>query len=182
MKPRQLFPLLLLLLMTGCRSGRTLTEQTRCLSAKMQLTMPVQGKRVSIGGTVKLIHAERIRFSFVMPLVRSEVARLDLTPDSLFFIDRRNRTYLQAACSEASELLPTGFNFAQLEQLIRTAASRSPRKATLRGEQLCIAALAKSRIKLSGFSGDEFSLPPAQLSARYTRINWTVFRSQWMQP
>ena len=49
-----------------------------------------------MNGTMKLVSGERMQLSLLMPILRSEVARLEITPDDVLVVDRMGKRYVQA--------------------------------------------------------------------------------------
>lgn len=169
--------LLLLLLtvvcLTGCRTTRP-TGAGRAgtsgyLSSKVQLTVPHKDAVLTVNGTMKLKSGERMQLSFLMPILRTEVARMEVTPDEILLVDRMGKRYVRATRRELKALLPRKADFAHLEKLLYEA-SKPGGKRTLTGKELGIPSMEKGRIELSNFSDREFSLSPTELSQRYKRV------------
>ena len=59
--------------------------------------MPVKDALFSVDGTLKLHRGERIQLSFLMPILRSEVARMEVTPDEVLLVDRMGKRYVRAS-------------------------------------------------------------------------------------
>ena len=57
-----------------------------------------------------------------MPILRTEIARIDLTPDEILLVDRMGRRYVQASRKELKSMLPKKATFARLEKLLYEAA------------------------------------------------------------
>ena len=79
----RMLPLLLLLTLvvglSGCKTSRKVTSslgEPRFLSSKVQLTIPNKGGTITVNGTMKLVSGERMQLSLLLPILRSEVARL----------------------------------------------------------------------------------------------------------
>ena len=162
----RMLPLLLLLTLvvglSGCKTSRKVTSslgEPRFLSSKVQLTIPNKGGTITVNGTMKLVSGERMQLSLLMPILRSEVARLEITPDDVLVVDRMGKRYVQA-------------DFAHLEKMLFEAAKPGG-KASLTGKELGIPSLEKGKIVLTDFSDKEISLTPTQVSSRYTKVEWT---------
>lgn len=164
--------LALLVLLAGCRSSRqaegTSLRQTY-LSSKVKLTIPNKGGTMTVNGTMRLKSGERMQLSLLMPILRTEVVRLDVTPDEVILIDRMGKRYVQATRKELKPFLPRKFDFAHLEKLLY-AASLPGGKSALTAGELGLAGLDKARIELYGFSDKEFELTPTQVSSKYNRV------------
>ena len=101
-----LYLLLLMVGLAGCRSskqaaGIAVPETAHYLSSRLQLTIP-SGTNGSIttGGTMKMKGGERVQLSILMPILRTEIARLEITPDEILLVDRMNKRYVRASRSE----------------------------------------------------------------------------------
>ncbi|WP_299991801.1 DUF4292 domain-containing protein [uncultured Bacteroides sp.] len=180
-------PLLLLLSLliglSGCKTPRKTVSswgEPRYLSSKVQLTVPNKGGSITVNGTMKLISAERVQFSFLMPILRSEVARLEITPDDILLVDRMGKRYVQASRKELKGILPKKADFAHLEKMLFDA-SRPGAKNYLTGKDLGIPSLEKGKIVLSDFSDKEITLKPPQLSSRYVKVEWTELLEMLMK-
>ena len=175
----RILPFLLLLSLvlglSGCKTSRRMTSSTgepRYLSSKVQLTIPNKGGTVTVNGTMKLVSGERMQLSFLMPILRSEIARLEITPNDVLVVDRMGKRYVQATRKELKDILPRKADFAYLEKILFDAAKPGG-KATLTGKELGIPSLEKGKIVLTDFSNKEISLTPTQVSSRYTKVEWT---------
>lgn len=175
----RILPLLLLLSLvvglSGCKTSRKATSslgESRYLSSKVQLTIPTKDGSITVSGTMKLISGERMQLSFLMPIIRSEIARLEITPDDVLVIDRMGKRYVQASRKELKDILPKKADFAHLEKMLFDA-SKPGGKTSLTGKELGIPSLEKGKIVLTDFSNKEISLTPTQVSSRYTKVEWT---------
>lgn len=165
--------LLLVIGLSGCKTTRqtssSLPKGGGYLSSKVQLTIPNKDAVFTVNGTMKLKSGERMQLSFLMPILRSEVARLEVTPDEILLIDRMGKRYVQTTRKELKHILPKKADFAHLEKLLY-AASRPNGKKVLTGEELGIPSMKKGKIELSNFSDKEFSISPTEVSAKYKRV------------
>lgn len=116
---------------------------------------------------MKLISGERVQLSFQMPIIRTEVARMEVTPDEILLVDRMGKRYVQATRKEL--MLPKKADFAHLEKILFDA-SKPGGKKILTGKELGIPSLEKGKIELSNFSTNSFSLTPTQISSKYTKV------------
>ena len=76
------FMLFILCCLAGCKTTRKaetskFPESTRYLSSKVRLTVPTKDAVFTVNGTMKLISGERMQLSFLMPIIRTEVARME---------------------------------------------------------------------------------------------------------
>lgn len=170
-----LLMLFLLCGLAGCKTARKAGKSAqpatavRYLSSKARLAVPTKDAVLTVNGTMKLVSNERMQLSFQMPILRTEVARMDVTPEEVLLVDRMGKRYVRATLQELKDVLPKKADFARLEKLLFDAA-RPGGKRELTGKELGIPALEKGRIELSDFSDAPFSLTPTELSARYTQV------------
>ncbi len=160
-------------LLVGCKSSKLPVEKEKpadCLSAKVELVVPTKDALFTVNGTLKMIGGERVQLSFLMPILRSEVARVEVTPNELLLVDRMGHRYVRTNRDELKGMLPKDATFDKLEKLIKEAAQPNGRR-TLTGSELGIPSLNKGKITLSDFSTAPFTLTPTQLSDRYTQVS-----------
>lgn len=96
--------------LAGCKTSRqassSLTKDSGYLSSKVQLTVPHKDATLTVNGTMKLKSGERMQISFLMPIIRTEVARMEVTPDDILLVDRMGKRYVQATRKELKDILP----------------------------------------------------------------------------
>ena len=103
--------LLIAVVLAGCKSSKHLTTTVpevtapSYLASKLQLTIPSKNGSMSVGGTMKMKSHERVQISLLMPIIRTEVARIEVTPSELLFVDRMNKRFVRATKSELKEIL-----------------------------------------------------------------------------
>lgn len=78
-----------------------------------------------------------------MPILRTEIARLEITPDEILLVDRMNKRYVRASRSELNDILPKEARFSKLEKLLLDA-SLPEGKSELSGKELGIPSLEKA--------------------------------------
>ena len=142
-----------------------------CLAARMQLSLTdEEGKPVTVGGQLKLLRGERVRLSFIMPVLRTEMVRVEITPADMLVVDRKHREYVRATPQDLKQLSAEAISFASLEQTLLNAATSG--EAFLTGRELGLPSLEKVTIRLYDFSTREFTLPSTSLSDKYRPIPW----------
>ena len=173
---RNVFYLLLLVVMlAGCKSTKNITSSVPVaepcyLSSKLQLTIPSGSDgSITTGGTMKMKGGERVQLSILMPILRTEIARLEITPDEVLLIDRMNKRYVRASRKELDDILPKDARFSKLEKLL-LSASRPEGKAELSGKELGIPSLERAKVRLYDFSSKEFAMTPTEISVRYNKV------------
>lgn len=97
-------------MLAGCKSSKHLaTSETKTstkaptssyLASKLQLTIPGKKGSMSVGGTMKMKTHERVQISLLMPILRTEVARIEVTPDEVLLVDRMNKRFVRATKAE----------------------------------------------------------------------------------
>ena len=109
-KQSYLLPLLLMVvLLAGCKTSKvvkTTPVEPAYLSSKLQLTVPNKNGSMTVSGSMKMKSGERIQLSVLMPVFRSEVMRMEVTPDEVLLIDRMNKRYVRATRDELKGILP----------------------------------------------------------------------------
>lgn len=161
---------LLVLSVAACRTLHRESAPVTCLASKVELTVPLRSGPVSLGGSLKMRSGERILLSVLMPVFRTEVGRLEITPDTILLVDRLNRRYVQVSREAVQPYLPDGVSFQTLEKLLLKAAEPDGRRE-LSGRELGIPSLEEASLRLYDFSHTPFELPPTGLSARYQPVS-----------
>ena len=170
--------LLVVLVLAGCKSSKHLaTSETKTstkaptssyLASKLQLTIPGKKGSMSVGGTMKMKSRERVQISLLMPILRTELARIEVTPTEVLFVDRMNKRFVRATKNELKEIL--SIEFSQLEKLL-TDASKPGGKTELSGKDLGIPKLEKAKVQLYDFSTKELSITPTEVTSRYRQVS-----------
>ena len=173
---RIVYVLLVVVVLAGCKSSKRLvTSETKApvssyLASKLQLTIPdKKGGSLSVGGTMRMKTHERVQISLLMPILRTEVARIEVTPEEVLLVDRMNRRFVRASKEELKGILPKNAEFSRLEKIL-TDASLPGGKAELTGKDIGISSLEKAKVQLYEFSTKEFSMTPTELSSKYRQV------------
>ncbi len=167
--------LMAVLTLAGCRSSRNAEKgsadimHSEYLLSKLELTIPHKDAVFTVGGTMKLKRKEMIQFSLLMPILRTEVARVQVTPDELLIVDRMNRRFVRAGDSELRYAVVAGFTYEKLEKLLRRLAKDGKSKS-ITGEDLGLTKLKKAKVEFYDFSTDPVSISPLELSSRYKQV------------
>lgn len=74
-------------------------------------------KVLSIDGQVRIIKDECIQVSIKMPLLGSELMRMQITPERVTIIDRYNKQYLTESIADFKQYYPVDFDYYDLEAL-----------------------------------------------------------------
>lgn len=165
----------LLVCLAGCKTSRRgelgFSKESTCLSSKVKLTVPSKQSVLTVNGTLKLVRGERMQISFLMPILRTEVARIEVTPDDLLLVDRMGKRYVHATRKELKDVLPRKATFAHLEKLLFAAATPEG-KTVITAEQLGIPSIEGGKIEFSDFSTRPIELTPTTLSSKYQEVEW----------
>ena len=164
---------LLLVGITGCKTSKQAVgenaEENAYLSSKVQVTIPHGEAVYSVNGTMKLKQGEIVQVSFLMPILRSEVARIEVTPENILMVDRINHRYVRTTKEELKDRLPRRWTYNRLEDLIYEA-SKPDGKKSISGEEFGLAKLQKAKVELSDFTTGENNVKPTTLSSRYEQV------------
>ena len=173
---RIVYLLLVVVVLAGCKSSKRLvTSETKApvssyLASKLQLTIPdKKGGSLSIGGTMRMKTHERVQISLLMPILRTEVARIEVTPDEVLLVDRMNKRFVRATKAELKNVLSKNVEFSRLEKILMDA-SLPGGKTELTGKDIGIPSLEKAKVQLYEFSTQEFSMTPTELTSKYNQI------------
>lgn len=172
---RVAYLLLIVVLLAGCKSSKhAIVPEAKpivpsYLASKLQLTIPGKNGSMTVGGTMKMKSSERVQISLLMPILRTEVVRIEVTPDEILLVDRMNKRFVRATKEELKDILPKNAQFAHLEKLLNEA-SLPGGKTELTGKDLGIASMEKAKLELYEFSTKEFSMIPTELTNRYTQV------------
>lgn len=128
---------LIMLLFTGCKSSKTtgsleqkeINSEKSCFSellanypgydsfsAKISLSLATSSGTVSTKANVRMIRDKVLQIS-VQPFAGIEIARIRVTPDSLFAVDRINGYYVAESLADYRKSLPVDINLVSLQAL-----------------------------------------------------------------
>lgn len=85
--------------------------------ASGDFTLQMGSKDITVPAKLSMRKDECIRIQLLMPILRSELARLEFTPDYVLLVDRYHKEYIKAAYSEVSFLANNGISFYSLQAL-----------------------------------------------------------------
>ncbi len=165
--------------LVGCKTSKqtvktttqTVTQKPASyLSSRIQLTLPEEVGGQELNGNMRMKSGELIQFSILMPILRSEILRLEITPDKVMMIDRMNRRYVSATKDELVRIFKQNVEFSQLEELL-VKASQNKGKVTYTGEELGFAPFGDATISFSNFSDKPLDLEPTTVSDRFKKIS-----------
>lgn len=85
--------------------------------ADMKFTAQMGSRDISVPGTLRMRKDEVIRLQLSIPLIGSEVGRLEFTPDYVLVIDRMHKQYIKGDYNQIDFLRDNGLNFYSLQAL-----------------------------------------------------------------
>ena len=74
-------------------------------------------KKISCDGVLRMRKDQIIRLQLLIPFIRTEVARIDFTPDYVLLVDRYHKEYIKTDYSKVSFLADNGISFYSLQAL-----------------------------------------------------------------
>lgn len=85
--------------------------------AKMDFGINVGGKTVSLPATLRMRKDDAVRIQLLMPVLGSEVGRLEFTPDYVLIVDRIHHKYVKEDYNKVDFLSSRGIGFSNLQSL-----------------------------------------------------------------
>ncbi len=176
---KYLFLLIVMVALWGCKSSQKtiLTTPTapvvvapQYLSSRLQLTLPEKVGGQELNGTMKMKQGELIQISLLMPILRTEILRLEVMPEQMLLIDRMNRRYVVANGDDMKRIFRGQFSFGELETML-TDASKAGGSTLIKGADLGLTPFGDAEIKLFDFSAAPLQLEASKLSDRYKQIS-----------
>lgn len=89
----------------------------RNLVADLSFTLNNGSKNISVPGILRMRKDEVVRIQLLVPIIRSEVGRIEFTKNYVLFIDRMHKQYVKASYNEVAFLKDNGINFYTLQAL-----------------------------------------------------------------
>ena len=83
----------------------------------MNFDINVNGKELSVPGSVHMRKDEVVRIQLFIPLLGTEIGRLEFTPEYVLVIDRLHKEYVQADYNQLEFLKNNGLNFYSMQSL-----------------------------------------------------------------
>lgn len=87
------------------------------LVSDLSFTLNTGSRNISVPGILHMRKDEVIRIQLLIPLIRSEVGRIEFTKDYVLFIDRMHKQYVKASYNDVAFLKGNGINFYSLQAL-----------------------------------------------------------------
>lgn len=83
----------------------------------LKLNIKANGRDISAPGSLHMRKNQVIRIQVFIPILGTEVGRLEFTPDYVLLIDRLHKEYIQASYHQLDFLKNNGLNFYSLQSL-----------------------------------------------------------------
>ena len=90
---------------------------TKNIVGNATLEIKAAGKDISLPGALRMRKDEVIRLQLFIPLLGTEVGRLEFTPNYVLIIDRLHKEYIKADYTQVDFLKRQGINFYSLQAL-----------------------------------------------------------------
>lgn len=87
------------------------------VTGNMTLRLQARGKDISAPGALRMRRGKIIRLQVFVPLLGSELGRIDFTPDHVLVVDRMHKEYIKADYNQLDFLQRNGLNYYSLEAL-----------------------------------------------------------------
>lgn len=87
------------------------------LVAGIDFTLERNGSKISVPGILRMRKDNVIRLQLLIPFVRTEVGRMEFTPEGVLFVDRLHHQYVKASYAEVDFLRDNGITFYSLQAL-----------------------------------------------------------------
>ncbi|MCR5076451.1 MAG: DUF4292 domain-containing protein [Prevotella sp.] len=89
----------------------------RNLVSNLTFTLSDGHKDITVPGILHMRKDEVIRLQLLIPIIRSEVGRIEFAKDYVLFIDRIHKQYVKASYNDVAFLRDNGINFYSLQAL-----------------------------------------------------------------
>jgi len=87
------------------------------ITGSMSFSLNTGNKSINLPGSIKMRKNKVIRLQLFIPLLGTEVGRLEFTPDYVLVVDRLHREYIKGDYSQIDFLKANGLNFYSLQAL-----------------------------------------------------------------
>lgn len=87
------------------------------LVSNLTVDIELDGSHIQAPGMLRMRKDEVIRLQLLVPILRTEVGRVEFTPDYVLFVDRLHKQYVKASYNEVGFLQDNGITFYSLQSL-----------------------------------------------------------------
>ncbi len=177
---RIIYFLLMIILVTGCKTSKQSTSKTlvetkkttQYIASKLQISIP--NTSMTVNGTMKMKTNDRIQLNVLMPILRTEMYRIEFTPNEVIVIDRGNKQYIKTSFTELSSLVSTKISFETVQKLL-LEASKPDGKKELTTSDLGLPYIKGAKVRLYDFTDKEFAIEPTTISDKYQQVTLNDF-------
>ncbi len=90
---------------------------TKNIVGGMSFRLQTSSKKIDVSGKLSMRRDQVIRLQLFLPIIGTEVGRLEFTPDRVLLIDRLHKEYVEAGYDKVSFLSENGITFYSLQAL-----------------------------------------------------------------
>lgn len=90
---------------------------TKNIVGGMSFRLQTSSKKIDVSGKLSMRRDQVIRLQLFLPIIGTEVGRLEFTPDHVLLIDRLHKEYVEAGYDKVSFLSENGITFYSLQAL-----------------------------------------------------------------
>ena len=119
------------------------------LVSNLTFTLNDGRKDITVPGILRMRKDEVIRLQLLIPILRSEVGRIEFAKDYVLFIDRIHKQYVKASYDEVGFLRDNGVNFYSLQSLFWNQVF-IPRQQKVSEADLSQFAVDESKVQTEG--------------------------------
>lgn len=171
---RTLLILSLLIVVTGCSSlrefGNNRLTRGINLSSKIKVTIPVSGTNISVNGVARMVGGEMIQVSVLMPILRTELARPELTPKGIVLVNRMDKQFAKYDYDEINRNFGVKTSYSKIESAIIAAAVTAGGSKLLSGKDIGLPKDKGTKIEFYDISFNGIKLNPFEPTNRYREI------------
>ena len=92
-------------------------QNTKNIVGNVSLTINSDGKEINVPGSLHMRKDEVIRLQAFIPILGSELGRIEFTPDRVLLIDRMHKEYVEGTYDQMSFLKANGLSFYSLQSM-----------------------------------------------------------------
>lgn len=86
-------------------------------SSRIKMTLPTGKSEITLNGYLKMQRDELIQISLLIPILRTEAVRIEISPDRILMIDRINKRYADTEIEELQRVFGPYLDFNALQAL-----------------------------------------------------------------
>ncbi len=93
-------------------------QTAETLTARLGVNVNMGGKSVSCNGILRMKRDDVVQLCLTLPLLGTEVARLECTPTEVLLLDRFNKQFIRGTYSDVKFLQQTGLDFYSFQSML----------------------------------------------------------------